>query len=148
MSRLSVSLIVASAMLVAGGLGLNNGMVLTFDEEHGHLILESPLLRHAHEHADGADHDAHDQGGDADHAGLPHLIASSSDSHLTTQKVEAPSDGVKFSHAHPALDLCLTLDLGSEHHRPAGGVLMDAANFRGGTAHIAHVCLRSIVLLV
>lgn len=135
-------------MLVAGGLGLNNGMALTFDEEHGHVILESPLLRHAHEHAEGADHDTHDHRDDADHARLHDLIASSSDYHLTTQKVEPPSDGVKFCHAHPALDQCLTLDLGFDHHRPAGGIMMDAANFRGGTARIAHACLRSIILLV
>jgi len=148
-TRPFVILVVATAILLAGGLGLNNGLVLTFDEDHGHLVLESPAFRHIEEHARGADHDQHDHGADADHAGLHDLIVSSSDSHLTTQKIESSSDGVNFSHAHPApLDLFLTPDLGSQLRRPAGGFLTDAANFRGGTAHIAHVCLKSVILLV
>ena len=150
MCRTFTILALTLAVFAAGSLGLNSGMVLAFDEDHGHPTFELPQLRHAHEHAEGADHEAHDHGDDADHAELHDLIGSTSNSHLTTQKVDQSSSSTLAAAQQclSALDIFIPDPLGSLLRPPSSGALRDALNFPGGTAHVDLACLRSVVLLV
>ena len=145
--RIPVILAVCVAVVAASGLGLNNGMVLRFDD-YGHLALESPRVRHAHSHAEGADHGPHDFGHESDHQDLHDLINSCSESPLGTQKAERSASGLAAADHQPVgVDVCVPPCGGPGLRPPAAGADKHAGTRRGGTAHIALACLRSIVLL-
>src|SRR5687767_9779139 len=67
--RATLILALSVSTFLGGVLGLGNGMVLVVHDD-GHVGVEHAFTRHAHEHADEADHEPHDYGGNADHAAL------------------------------------------------------------------------------
>ena len=150
-ARTPIILALCLAVLATGSLGLNSGMVLHADG-HGHLALTAPRVAHAHAHAHGdADHGPQDFGPDADHGGLHDLIAACSDSPMGVQKAErSSSSDLAAGHDLPAgADACVASAFGCGGLSPLlPGAGVGAPTRRGGTAHVAHTCLRSVVLLV
>jgi hypothetical protein len=145
--RTRVIFVLAFAVTVGGCLGTSNGLVLCTDAD-GHVAIEAPHLRHAHSHAEGADHEPHDPAEDADHGELHGLLATCSDSAVATQKLERSSaDVTAAQQALAPLVLCL-FGCPATGVQPASATHgLGAPNFRGGTAH-PDVALRSVILLV
>lgn len=147
-TRTAIILTLSVAVFAGGGLGTSNGMVLCIDGD-GHLAIEAPHLKHAHSHAQGADHERHDHDRDADHGDLHDLLATCSDSFLIVQKLErASSSVVADQHYLAPLSLCLPACLVSAVPPFAVTDGLSAPAFRGGTARAELVSLRSVVLLV
>ena len=137
----------ALSVLVGGGVGTANGLVLYIDCD-GHLAVDAPHLRHAHSHQQGADHPPHDHDHDADHGDLHRLISTCCDVHITVQKVEKPSTAPAaawYDGVADAFNLPVWSVPGVEPS-PSDGV--GAPSFRGSTAHPELAALRSVVLLV
>jgi hypothetical protein len=135
-------------VFAGGSLGTSNGRVLCVDSA-GHLALELPHLRHAHSHAEGADHAAHDFGEDADHADLHALIASCVDSSMMIQTMERSSFGLSANHHYlVGFNLCPPACPASGCQPSPVGRGSGAPTFRGSTAHPELAPLRSVILLV
>jgi hypothetical protein len=140
--------VVCLAVLAGGAIGTSNGMVLYVDGD-GRLTIESPHFRHTHSHAEAADHEPHDYGGEADHADLHDLIGSCSDSFINFQKLERSSSSLMAVQHHLAgFDFCLSACLASGIHPLLARDGLGIPTFRGGTAHFELACLRCVVLLV
>jgi hypothetical protein len=146
-ARTCVTLLVAFAVFAGGSVGTSNGLVLHIDGD-GHLAVEAPHLRHAHDHADGADHAPHDHDSDADHGDLHRLIATCSDSFATAQKLDRSSaDAVAALYVPVPFAFCPVRCPASGFQPPSATRGLGAPTFRRGTAHPDLASLRSVVLL-
>ncbi len=98
--------IIALCIAICAGsvLGLGNGMVLVVHDD-GHVGIEHAYVRHAHDHAAGADHEDHDYTPDADHATLHAALASQFDSCLAQPGQQQSFQAVKRATELPALPL-------------------------------------------
>jgi hypothetical protein len=145
--RAPVSFVVCLAVFAANGLGLHTGMVLQ-TYHHGQLTLVAPLLNHALAHAHGADHHPADQGRNADHRDLHHLVAVAADADLGTGKSDRADPSADAAPHYPAaLDFSVPATITAAAFRPRRAALA-AADHRGGTARTEMASLRAIVLLV
>jgi hypothetical protein len=130
-------------MLLANTLGLNRGMLLSFDE-HGHVEVEAAHVLHVHAHQEGADHHPHDFPADADHTGLHRAMVDSAEAKLG--KIEQPPAATGIP---SPLDTVLS-QVGSPFRlRPSvtsWGIV--EGHFWGSTARVGLACLSATVILV
>ena len=143
--RIIAIVIVCTAVVSGTSLGLNNGMVVCFDD-HGHLAIEAAHVEHAHRHADGDHHGDEDFGIDPDHEVLHDAIASCFDLHL----------GQMGQHSARVHELRLGQPTAVAAAVIAAANLMTSTvpapggtcRLRGAAARGELVCLRAIILLV
>jgi hypothetical protein len=129
-------------MFAATGLGLNNGMVICFDD-HGHVAVEAAHVQHVHRHADGEGHGDDDLGLDPDHDALHDAIASCFDAHVGQARHSAPVHDLRLGDPTAPTPLIITkADL------PASPISNRCGDLRGATARAELACLSGIVLLV
>jgi hypothetical protein len=120
-------------------------MIIAFDD-HGHIIVESARVLHAHAHEEESDHGSHDFPIDADHAGLHSALGDCAE--LKQGKVEhrpashetpSPLDTIPQHQATVILpDLRSSLS--------ATGAVV--GHFWGSTARVELACISATVILI
>jgi hypothetical protein len=143
--RAVVSLVIAIAVLTAGALGLNRGLVLCVDVE-GHIALESSHVRHAHDHSEGADHEPHNLAGGSDHDELHAAMGSCSDAGVG--KGESRSGSSVVSRGVDTAPLPAPIASARLSGSSAAQARIAAGDSWGSTAHPELAILRAVVLLV
>jgi hypothetical protein len=145
MSR-GISILVCLSVLVGACLGFN-GTVYHVDE-NGHPKFAMPHLLHAHFHARGTDHAAHDLSVEADHSHVHELLGSANQL-AASRKVERRSagtladDGLASADDTPVFFACPLVSAPSivSVHRQAGQP-------PGLAARTERTSLRTIIMLV
>lgn len=142
--RTLIAFALCLATFAGSVLGLGNGMVLVVHDD-GHVGIEYAHLRHAHEHADGANHDDHDYGADSDHAALHAAILADVDS-CPPRPAQQQADSAQKHVIHlrsiataalPPLNVPLLVS-GQTRHDDIQGIIARRENAR----------LRSVVLVI
>ena len=125
-------------------MGLSNGMVLVVHDD-GHVGIEHALLRHSHEHADGADHEAHDLARGSDHADLHTALLADTDSCPPQPAQQQKAKDLKRSLELPAQFAAVTPALMQNAQVPT---VRDVRDSRGITARLENTRLRTVILVI
>jgi hypothetical protein len=141
--RTILTLTICLATFAGSVMGLSNGMALVVHND-GHVGIEDAWLRHSHEHADGADHDAHDLARGSDHSDLHTALLADTDS-----CPPQPAQQQKTKDVKPSLELPAQLAAANpalEHAQVP--TARDARESRGITARLENTRLRTVVLVI